>query len=94
MSLKKEEIKGYKVCGFGGNQLYENIVYKKDLDNGDVLFYPNVSKGNKAVVSQKSDSDTLAISEGYISLTPLCLDFVHDEMLEEIVHFDNMKIGE
>ena len=92
--LKKEEIKGYKVCGFGGNQLYENIVYKKDLDNGDVLFYPNVSKGNKAVVSQKSDSDTLAISEGYISLTPLCLDFVHDEMLEEIVHFNNMEIGE
>ena len=92
-NLSKEEIKGYKVCGFGGNQIYENIVNKKELDNGDILLYPDISFGNKAILSKQIDSDILAIREGYVALTPLFLDFVNYEMINEIKDYEKIEIG-
>lgn len=92
--IKEEDIKGLKVCGFGGNQLYQNIVHIKELDNGDVIFYPDPTKGNKARLSEEGNSDTLAIKDGYVSLTPLCLDFVDYKMMDKIISFNEIKIGE
>ena len=90
--LKREEIKGYKVCGFGGNQLYKNIVHSKKLESGDILFYPEPTSGNKSKIGIHDDSDTVAISEGYVTLTPLCLDFVYHKMIDEIKDYEKLEI--
>ena len=66
-------------------------VHANDYE-GDILFYPEPTSGNKSKIGIHDDSDTVAISEGYVTLTPLCLDFVYHKMIDEIKDYEKLEI--
>jgi len=81
-NLPKEEIKGIKVCGYGGNLVY-NIDPKIEFDG---QFYYLSNQIENIINEGKPDfnNDYYTLREGYITLTPLDLDLVKYDYIDDM----------
>lgn len=71
--VKLEDVRGVKWTR-AGRRIYEDIINVSRDPNGRDYYWLG---GTKVLDENIPDSDTLAISEGYISLTPVTYDITH-----------------
>lgn len=76
--LKKNEIKGIKVCKIG-SRLYSNSYIESIGENNETQYQ---IKGELKDIHEE-DSDTIYFKEGYITVTPLHYDLTNFKILEE-----------
>jgi len=89
-ALPGEKIKGARFTR-QGIRIYESKVLEREDPRGNKYYWLN---GEACGGHQIPDSDIVAIQEGYISITPLKLDFTDYEMLSELKKLDPEAVAE
>lgn len=79
-SLAPDEVKGVKVAPQGKRKPGDNISRRIDPDGRPYYWIGGVRNEDK----EHAASDLAAIRNGYITITPLCLDLTHYSMLESL----------
>jgi 5'-nucleotidase len=77
--LKKNEIKGIKVCKIG-SRLYNNCYIKTITEDNETQYE---IKGEVKDIHEE-DSDTIYFKEGYVTVTPLHYDLTNFKILDEV----------
>jgi len=78
--IPESEIKGLKITSQGIRR-YENVVKKHEDENGEDCY---ILGGGVLGGEKIKDSDIIAVSEGFVSITPLRLDLTSDHVIEWI----------
>jgi len=79
-ALSKDEIKGVRFTR-QGIRVYEPKIWEREDPRGNKYYWLNGEvKGGRRI----EDSDIVAIEQGYISITPLGLDFTDYELLDQL----------
>jgi len=88
-AVAPDEVKGIRVTSLGKRRYREGITRAKD-PLGREYFWIG---GGESDWRGPDDSDFRAVSEGYVSVTPLHLDLTNYELLQEVRGW-GMKLGE
>ncbi len=81
------DYKGFRVVRLGTRK-YEDVLQKRSDPRGQTYFWIT---GRLTRAESDGDTDNAAVSEGFISVTPLLLDFTHYAMLDQCSFPDPMK---
>ena len=68
-NIPKDEMKGYKTCGFGGFDIYKNCC--TPVQDGEYLIYDTEISNNTFDTTKYPDGDRACLSQGYICLSPM-----------------------
>ncbi len=82
-NIPEEEIKGVTVCKFGGDSLY----HQTEPPTFDGQYYYYSTKCDKITYENYIDNlegDVYALNHGYVTLTPLDIDVVKHDSLDEL----------
>lgn len=79
----REEIRGTKITCLSKRN-FSNIFDQRIDPRGEKYYWMTGSIEEK----KEEDSDTLAIEEGFVSITPLCVDLTHHEQLKDLKKLD------
>jgi 5'-nucleotidase len=76
------EIRGIRVTRQGRTRFQETFMKRAD-PRGKIYYWMDGDK----LPREESDTDGTALHEGYVSITPIRLDFTHHEFLRELAHW-------
>lgn len=89
-ALPKEEIKGYKITRFDGMRDYEKEVIVKQIQDDEIILQcPNKPVNTKNMIGL--EGDVTAVNEGYISITPITMDWTSYKHLDGLRKLENYK---
>lgn len=85
-NMDKENIKGYAVCGYGGIFKFEQNL-EPEFDGQ--YYYYDVTSTNMYFdkIVESMDGDIYAMSQGYITLSPIHLDMVRYQSMNDLKKF-------
>lgn len=79
-AIAYDEIQGYRFCEMG-QRVYEDRVERRDDPWGRTYFW----QGGVAVLrGDQPGTDVNAVSEGYVSITPVSLNWTHQDALRQL----------
>ncbi|MBR5048843.1 MAG: hypothetical protein IKX74_04310, partial [Erysipelotrichaceae bacterium] len=71
----REEIRGYHICGHGGNYLYHQDLTPR-YDGRYYYYDTSASEFSFVNLVENLDGDIYALHQGYITLSPIRLDMI------------------
>jgi 5'-nucleotidase len=77
--LPLEDIQGIRVTRQGRARFQETFLKRSD-PRGKIYYWMDGAK----TPLEETDTDGTALHEGYVTITPICLDFTHHEFLREL----------
>ena len=78
VNIPNGEVKGTKITRLGERK-YENVLEERVSPHGKRYFWIG---GKVKELEQENDSDTIAIEEGYITITPVNIDMTNNKKIE------------
>lgn len=88
-ALPKEKIKGYKVTRFDGMRDYEKEVFIEEGEDSLILRCPNQPVRTKNQIG--IEGDVSAVENGYISITPITMDWSSYAHIDALKDFEKQK---
>lgn len=90
-AISKEKIKGYKITCFDGMRDYEKEVFIESVDEKElVLRCPNKPVKTKNTIGV--GGDVSAVAEGYISITPVSMDWSDWKQMSNLKALEKKKV--
>ena len=82
-NLKKQDIRGYRVCHLGGGQYYRQE-FNESFDGEMYHYTTRTIEITTRRIDESEESDMQAFSEGYITFTPLDIDICRHQSLSAL----------